>query len=102
VAAGIEVIEAGLVVVVARRDGILSSGGAFLVVTNMGKRKRKSKQQHSPVFPLPSLPKSTMVQGRPQPKKCGPTFPPQISTPAIQPQATSQIDTCPSQVNQKL
>ncbi len=70
----------------------------------MGKRKRKSKQQQSPVFPSPSSPKSTTVQGIlvSQPKKRGTTFPPQISTSAIQPQATSQMDTCPPQVNKKL
>jgi len=71
-------------------------------LTNMGKRKRKSKQQQSSVFPSPSSPKSITVQGRPQPKKRRPTFPPQISTPAIQPQATSQMDSCPPQVNKKL
>lgn len=60
--------------------------------TNMGKRKRKSKQeQQSPVFPSPQ---STMMQGRLQQKK--------RNTTAIQPRATSQMDACPPQVNVKL
>ena len=58
----------------------------------MGKRKRKSKQEQQSLV-LPS-PQSTTMQGRPQQKK--------RDTIAIQPQATSQMDACPPQVNEKL
>lgn len=58
----------------------------------MGKRKRKSKQeQQSPVFPSPQ---SITMQNRSQKKK--------RDTTAIQSQATSQMNACLSQVNEKL
>ena len=70
--------------------------------TNMGKRKRKSKQEQSPVFLPISLPPSVTVQGRPQQKERGSSLLHQKGAPVIQSQATSQMDACPPQVNQKL
>jgi len=70
--------------------------------TNMGKRKRRSKQEQSPVFLPQSSPQSITVQGRPQQKKRGSSLSGQKGPPAIQSQATSQMDACPPQVNKKL
>src|SRR5438046_7695627 len=72
----------------------------------MGKRKRKSKHQQSPLLSSPSFPaSSTTVQSEPKPKRRRLALPPQKSIPSSQSQPrrdTSQPDPCPPQVNKKL
>ena len=70
--------------------------------TNMGKRKSRSKQEQPPVFLPLSSPQSITVQDKPQQKKRGSSLSGQKGPPAIQSQATSQMDAYPPQVNKKL